>query len=106
MAKTMDPLRSFGLGQYCIVRTESAGVFAGELIARDGKEAVVAGARRIWSWEGAATLSELAMSGTKKPGQCKFPQEVDHVLVTGVIEVIPCSAAGKDSIRLVPVWKA
>lgn len=51
--------------KYVIVRTYSAGVFAGELESRTGQEVVLRNARRIWYWVGAATLSQLAMEGTK-----------------------------------------
>jgi hypothetical protein len=35
-------------GKYVIVRTYSAGVFAGNLQSRDGKEVVLTDARRLW----------------------------------------------------------
>ena len=38
------------IGKYCMVRTYSAGVFAGILKKLDGKEAVLTNARRIWFW--------------------------------------------------------
>lgn len=59
--------------EYVIVRTYSAGVFAGYLKNRNGKEVEMINARRIWYWEGAASLSQLAMDGTSKPDGCKFP---------------------------------
>ena len=63
-----------GSGPYVIVRTQSAGVFAGNLKSRDGKEVVLTDARRLWYWAGAASLSQLAVSGTSRPGDfCKFP---------------------------------
>ena len=52
------------IGKYVIVRTYSAGVFYGLLQSREGKEAVIKNARRIWRWAGAASLSQLAQSGT------------------------------------------
>lgn len=55
------------------VRTYSAGVFFGEIESRDGQEVVMRNARRIWYWEGAASLSQLAQEGTSKPSYCKFP---------------------------------
>lgn len=93
------------IGKYCIVRTNSAGVFAGTLKSREGKEVVLADARRIWYWDGAASLSQLAMSGTSKPGNCKFPEPVSEVLLTGAIEIIPCSKQAIKSIKGVPIWK-
>jgi hypothetical protein len=87
-------------------RTYSAGVFAGYLKERKDKEATLVKARRIWRWEGAASLSELAQKGTSKPDECKFPCEVDSVTLTEVIEIIPITAEAKLSINNVPVWTA
>ena len=39
--------------KYVIVRTYSAGVFAGELESRNGQEVVLRNARRIYYWSGA-----------------------------------------------------
>jgi hypothetical protein len=94
------------IGQYCMVRTYSAGVFAGTLKSLDGKTATVQNARRIWYWAGAASLSQLAIEGTKKPTECKFPVAVPEVYLSEVIEVIPCTEAGRKSIENVPVWSA
>jgi len=55
--------------KYVIVRTYSAGVFAGTLVSREGREVTLADARRIWYWDGAASLSQLAMEGTKETRQ-------------------------------------
>ena len=93
------------IGKYCMVRTYSAGVFAGTLKSRDGKEAVLSDARRIWYWDGAASLSQLATEGTTKPQNCKFPCPVEEVLLTEVIEIIPITATAAKSIAEVPVWK-
>ncbi len=92
--------------RYVICRTYSAGVFAGELISRNGKEVVLKNARRIWYWEGAASLSELAEKGTSKPESCKFPCEVSQVELTEVIEILSVSEKAKASIRNVKEWSA
>ena len=93
------------IGKYCMVRTYSAGVFAGTLKSRDGKEAVLTDARRIWYWDGAASLSQLATEGTTKPQNCKFPCPVEEVLLTEVIEIIPITDSAAKSIAEVQVWK-
>ena len=90
--------------KYCIVRTYSAGVFAGYVEKREGKEATVRNARRLWKWVGAASLSQLAMEGVKNPNDCKFPREVDSVELTEVIEVIPCTKQAQESINNTPIW--
>jgi hypothetical protein len=94
------------IGKYCMVRTYSAGVFAGTVVSRDGKEAVLSNARRIWYWAGAASLSQLAQSGTSKPQECRFPEPVDEVLLTEVIEIIPITDEAKATIDAVEIWKA
>jgi len=90
--------------EYCMVRTYSAGVFAGYVERRDGKEAVLRNARRMWRWAGAASLSQLAMDGTSCPNECKFPAPVDKVILTEVIEVISITEKAQKSIEGVPVW--
>lgn len=92
-------------GRYCMVRTYSAGVFAGTIKSRKGKEAVPTNARRIWYWDGAASLSQLSTDGTSKPQNCKFPVPVKEVLLTEVIEIIPITAKAKKSIDGVAIWR-
>lgn len=94
------------IGAYCVVRTYSAGVFAGTLKARNGREALVTDARRLWYWDGAASLSQLANEGTSKPGNCKFPDAVEQVLLTEAIEILPCTETARRSIEEVQVWTA
>lgn len=91
--------------KYCIVRTYSAGVFAGYLESRTGQEVVMREARRIFYWDGAASLSQLAMSGTSKPQNCKFPEAVNRVELLQAIEILDCTEAAKKSILSVGVWK-
>lgn len=90
---------------YVIVRTYSAGVFAGYLESRNGKEGIIRKARRIWYWDGAASLSQLAVNGTSKPENCKFPVEVDKIELTEIIEIITCTEEAKKSINGVSIWK-
>ena len=74
------------IGKYCMVRSKSAGVFAGTVEKRDGGEVLLSNARRIWYWDGAASLSQLATEGTSKPTNGKFPAPVAEVLLLEVIE--------------------
>jgi hypothetical protein len=93
-------------GDYVIVRTSDAGVFAGTLASRDGAEATLTDARRLWYWAGAASLSQLAVEGTSRPGGCKFPPEVPVVTLLGVVELLAVTAAARTSIAEVPVWRS
>lgn len=90
---------------YSIVRTYTAGVFAGYVASRNGQEVVVKNARRLWYWDGAASLSQLAVDGVKKPKTCKFPCEVPSIELLQVIEIIPCSEKARKSIASVGVWQ-
>jgi hypothetical protein len=91
--------------KYVIVRTHSAGVFAGELMSRNGKEVELCNARRLWYWVGAASLSQLAMEGVKNPNECKFPCEVDYVLLLEAIEILNVTEMARDCIKNVPIWQ-
>ena len=92
------------VGKYVLVRTYSAGVFAGTLVSRTGKEVELKDARRIWYWSGAASLSQLAVDGTSKPNDCKFPCEVPVIELTEAIEILEVSDKARESIKGVPVW--
>lgn len=92
-------------GRKCIVRCQGAGVFFARVESLDGQTAELKEARRIWYWEGAASLSQLAMEGVKSPDACRFTVTVPQMIVTGVIEVIPCTDAAVACINGVAEWK-
>lgn len=91
-----------------IVRCKSAGVFFGKINFSDLPNGIVRleNARRLWFWSGAASLSQLAVDGTSKPGECRFPVPVTEITLTECIEVIPTTEKAAKSINKVPVWKA
>lgn len=91
--------------KYQIVRTNSAGVFAGFIESKKKDEVVMTDARRLWYWDGAASLSQLATEGVKNPSGCKFPVAVNRVTLFGVIEILDCTEAARKSIEGVPIWK-
>jgi len=93
--------------QYYMVRTYSAGVFAGYIEEIDIVNKIVRlkNARRIWRWEGAASLSQLAMEGTSNPKECKFPREVNEVILSNWIEIIPITIEAEASIKKVKIWE-
>jgi len=87
-----------------MIRTKAAGVFFGEISWRNKGEIQLRDARRVWYWDGAASLSELAMRGTSKPRKCKFPVAVPLITLRGVIEMIPMTEQAVASLRAVPEW--
>jgi len=92
--------------RYVIVRTYSAGVFAGILVSRKGREVVLSQARRLWYWDGAASLSQIANTGVSKPQNCKFPAPVARVELLEVIEILDVMPAARRNIKAVPEWRA
>ena len=54
--------------EFCVIRTYSAGVFAGYYDRKTkGKEATIENAIRVWYWKGANSLSDLATKGSTAP---------------------------------------
>lgn len=98
-------MKENNIGKKVIIRADRAGVFFGTLVRRGGQEVELKDCRRIWYWDGAASLSELAVSGTNRPHNCKFTVTVPSIEVLGVIEVIPCSEKAIENIEGVEVWK-
>ena len=88
-----------------IIRADRAGVFYGEIKERNSSEVVMTNVRRLWYWDGAASLSQLATEGVTRPGNCKFTVTVEEMTILGVIEIIPCTKKAEESIDSVAVWK-
>lgn len=77
-------------GTQVLIRTYSAGVHFGTLESREGQEVHLKNARRLWSWSGALSLSEIAMKGVDIKNS-KISVPVDEILLTQAIEIIPFS---------------
>lgn len=88
-----------------IVRGYRSGVLFGTITAKEGKEVKLEDCRRIWYWDGAATISQIAMEGVKRPENCKFTMTVPSIVITDVIEIIPCTDEAIKNIEGVGVWK-
>lgn len=91
--------------QKYIIRGDRSGVFYGEIESREGREVAIRNCRRLWYWEGAASLSQMAAEGVKKPAACHFTVAVDELIVLDAIEIIPCTEAAQKSIEGVKEWK-
>lgn len=105
VAPSLYGRKRIAMGQKYIVRADRAGVFFGEIESRTGSEVTMRNVRRIWRWEGANSISQLAVDGTKAGKICKFSVEVESMTILGVIEIIPCTAKATQSISEVPEWR-
>lgn len=74
-----------------LVRTYSAGVHFGELVKRDRKEVELKNAQRIWRWQGANTLNEIAEKGLPKNDYNRISEPVSSIILTEAIEVMSIS---------------
>lgn len=94
------------IGKYVIVRGDRSGVFAGILKEKKGCEVVLTNCRRLWYWDGAASLSQLSTDGVSKPMNCKFTVIVDEIGILDAIEIIPCTGKAETNIGGVDIWSA
>ncbi len=96
------------IGKFVIVRAKNAGVHAGFYAFEDELGIYLRNSRRLWEWQGAATINQLAASGTSRPQDCKFPEAVPLIRIQmgDYCEVVLCTDEGRDSILGVPIWGA
>lgn len=92
-------------GKKYIIRGDKSGVFFGEVEERNGQEVKMKNCRRIWYWDGANSISDLATRGTQQPENCKFTKAVENIEILDVIEVIECTDIAIKSIEGVREWK-
>lgn len=93
------------IGKKVIVRGDRSGVFFGMLKAKEGKEVTLENCRRIWYWDGAASISQIAKEGVKKPKECKFTVPVEEIVILDAIEIILCTETAIKCIEGVKEWK-
>ena len=91
--------------QYCVVRTTNAGVFFGKIKEASHDEVTMTDVRKVWHWEGACAVEQLATDGTKKPDDCKFTVVVSEMIILDPIQIIPCTEKAAASLAGVPVWQ-
>lgn len=103
MAESVDGLKPV------LIRSYAAGVHFGllkkEEFTPSGKVVVLVKTRRVWYWDGAASLSQMAEEGVKKPGNCKFSVEVSEIEIVNVIETIALTEKAYENLKSVQVWR-
>lgn len=91
--------------KYYIVRTNRAGVFFGKIKERSASEITMTDVRKIWYWDGACAVEQLALEGTKKPQSCNFTVVVPEMIIAEPIQIIPCTDKAIESLMGVAIWK-
>ena len=86
------------VGKYCICRCTAAGVHAGEVVSVDGDRVILRNSRRLWQWQarGGVALSGVAQNGLAGG---KIDTANPEIYLTGVCEIIPCSAKTREDIE-------
>lgn len=92
--------------QYYIVRANRAGVFFGKIKNATHDSVTMQDVRKLFYWDGACAVEELAINGTKKPYNCKFTVTIPEMEIADPIQIIPCTEKAVASIQAVEVWKA
>ncbi len=86
------------IGQYVIARCYAAGVHAGVIESVDGENVILTDSRRLWQWK---AKDGIALSGVAQCGLQSGKVDVvnPRIYLTGVCELIPCSAKSEETIR-------
>jgi hypothetical protein len=82
------------IGKRCLIRTYSAGVHIGDVVAVNGMEVQLENALRLWKWEGGGlSLSAVANNGIVKGRLNK----TGSIYLTNAIEFIPTTKEAEKS---------
>ena len=100
-----NPITAEYIGKYSVIRGRGFGVFAGTVEAVEGDTVKLSNARRLWYWDGAASISQIAAEGVNAPHNCKFSMAVESIVLRDWIEIIPCTDQATAIIQGVKEWK-
>lgn len=84
---------------FVIVRARDAGCHAGYLESESNGTVDLCQSIRLWYWDGAFTLSQLAEEGVSKPNNCKFGVPVQKHKVINCCEILYATEKGRKSIE-------
>ena len=91
--------------KFFIVRADRAGVFFGKIKEQSHDMVTMTNVRKLFYWDGACAVEELAMNGTKKPDSCKFTIEIPEMVIADPIQIIPCTDKAVEVLSGVKVWQ-
>lgn len=88
------------VGRYCLIRSYAAGVHVGIVSGvadtLSGREVYLTDTRRIWSWRGALSCTEIAARGITGG---KLSVAAPEIWINQAIEIIPTSAEAEKCLR-------
>ena len=92
------------LGKKIIARIDSAGVFHGTLDHIDGEIIRLKNARRIYYWNGALSVTNIAAKGITG-GKVTIPVSTVEFMSNKIVELNECSEEASKSIETIKPWK-
>ena len=94
------------IGKKVLIRSHLSGVHFGTLESQEftpsGKVVTLTNSRRVHYWEGAASLSQMAIDGINSG---RVAMSLDHIEIVNVIETIPMTEKSIANLENQPVWK-
>ncbi|MBL0317152.1 MAG: hypothetical protein IPP69_15845 [Flavobacteriales bacterium] len=97
----------FTPNQFYIIRADKAGVFLAKIESIEGDTIVCNSLRRLYYWEGALDVTQIAAHGVDRPQSCKFSTQLaitDKSTIFNAIEFHPASDKAIESINSVKEW--
>lgn len=91
--------------KFYIVRTNRAGVFFGKIKEASHEEVTMTDVRKLWHWDGACAVEQIALEGVKKPNNCNFTVVISEMTVMDPIQIILCTDEAAGILSKVAVWK-
>ena len=92
-----------------LIRSHLSGVHFGllenERDTPQGKEVVLRKSRRVHYWEGAASLSQMAVDGIGNPDKSRVAMELETIKIQNAIETIPLTEKAFENLKNQPIWK-
>ena len=92
------------LGKKIIARIDRAGVFHGTLDHIDNEIMRLKDARRIYYWNGALSVTDIAAKGITG-GKVTIPVTTVEFMSDNVVELNECSEEASKSIEAIKPWK-
>ncbi len=87
-----------------IARIDGAGVFHGTLDYLDAEIIRMKNVRRIYSWMGALSVTDMAVNGIRT-GKVTVPVTTVEFMSRRIIELNKCSDKATESIKSIESWK-
>jgi hypothetical protein len=103
----MKKTNLFNPNQFYIIRADKAGVFMAKIENIENGVAQCNSVRRLYYWEGALDVTQIAAHGVTRPQSCKFSVQMgegDKSAIFNLIEFHPVSEKAIASIQSVKEW--